>query len=38
MESNSTFSDGFKVLEKPATLPVDHGIASKKLVLYNAAY
>ena len=34
MESNSNFSDDFKVFEKPAT---DYGIVSKKLMLYIAA-
>lgn len=38
MESNSNFSDDFKVFEKPATVPADYGIVSKKLTLYIAAY
>ena len=38
MESNNNFSDDFKVFEKPAVIPVDHDIISKKLMLFNAAY
>lgn len=38
MESNNNFSEDIKVFIKPATVPVDHGFVSKKLMLYNAAY
>ena len=38
MESNNNFSDDFKVFEKPATVPADHAIISKNLMLFNAAY
>ena len=37
MESNNNFWDDFKVFEKPDTVPADHDIISKKLMLFDAA-